>query len=83
MLHLRWLNCKCGDSIAPSISYLNFCKKYMFIHVCKSGIKNPITGVSGNIVYVGWAGARPFVCLAQSSEVHMAVFVCFKVSLIV
>ena len=82
MLQLRWRICKFGHSIAPSISYLNFCKKYMFIR--KSGMNTPITGVSGNMVYVGWAGARPFeVCLAQSSEVHMTVFFCFKVSLFV
>ena len=51
----------------------------MFIF--KSGMKIPITGESGNIVYVGWAGARPFVCLAQSTEVHMEVFFSSKVSL--
>ena len=52
--------------------------------ICKSGMKIPIPGVSGNIVYVGWAGARPFdVCLAQSSAVYMAVFFCSNVSLFV
>ena len=40
-------------------------------------------GVSGNSVIVGWAGARPFVCLGQSTDAHLAVFFCSKVSLFV
>ena len=51
--------------------------------ICKSGMKIPMTdyGVSRNSVIVGWAGARPFVCLAQSTDVHLAVFFCSKVCL--
>ena len=48
-------------------------------------MKIPMTdfGVSGNSVIVGWAGARPLVCLAQSTDVHLAVFFCSKFSLFV
>ena len=31
-------------------------------------------GVSGNSVIVGWAGARPFVCLGQSTDVQQFYF---------
>ena len=40
-------------------------------------------GMSGNSVIVGLVGARPFVCLGQSTDVHLAVFFCSKVSLFV
>ena len=31
-------------------------------------------GVSGNSVIVGWAGARPFVCLGHSTDVQEGSF---------